>query len=176
MGRKGIPVNLKATSPKGVVIRFKSIPEAAAGLGFSERGVRKAYHARRSRILEYRLEWLKSEEREIANTIKRTKDVLTLKGCIYCGMPLTKEDRISDGFSIFRLNDKGQIIDEHSVKSFYEANKLTGLTYPALINAAEKGNISITRRRDKTKFFIRWGRICDICFEVRRDRRRDGKE
>ena len=70
-------------------------------------------------------------------------------------MPLTKEDRISDGFSIFRLNDKGQIIDEHSVKSFYEAHKLTGLTYPALINAAEKGNISITRRRDKTKFFIR---------------------
>ena len=91
-------------------------------------------------------------------------------------MPLTKEDRISDGFYIFRLNDKGQIIDEHSVTSFYDTNKLTGLTYPALINAAEKGNISITRRRDKTKFLIRWGRIHDIFFEVRRDRRRDGKE
>ena len=157
-------------------MRFKSIPEAAAGLGFSDRGVRKAYQAGRNRIGEYQLEWLKSEERQIANTIKRTKEALTLKGCIYCGMPLTKEDRISDGFSIFRLNDKGQIIDKHSVKSFYEANKLTGLTYTALINAAEKGNISITRRRDKTKFFIRWGRIHVICFEVRRDRRRDGKE
>ena len=61
MGRKGIPTNLKATSPKGVVIRFKSIPEAAAGLGFSEGGVRKVYHAGGSRIGEYSLEWLKSE-------------------------------------------------------------------------------------------------------------------
>ena len=138
-------------------------------MGFSERRVRKAYHAGRSRTGEDQLEWLKSEEREIANTIKRIKEALTLKGCIYCGMPLTKEDRISDGFSIFRLNDKGQIIDEHSVRSFYETNKLTGLTYPALINAAEKGNISITRRRDKTKFFTRLGRIHDTCFEVRRE-------
>ena len=62
MGRKGIPINLKATSPEGVVMRFKSISEAAAGLGFSERGVRKAYDAGRNRIGEYQLEWLKSEE------------------------------------------------------------------------------------------------------------------
>ena len=41
MGRKGILVNLKTTSPEGEVKYFKSIPEIAESLGFSERGVRK---------------------------------------------------------------------------------------------------------------------------------------
>ena len=47
MGRKEIAINLKAASPEGEVKTFKSIPEAAAGLGFSEFGIRKAYHAER---------------------------------------------------------------------------------------------------------------------------------
>ena len=52
MGRKGITINLKATSPEGEVKTFKSIPEAAKELGFSEFGIRKAYHAEKDRIGE----------------------------------------------------------------------------------------------------------------------------
>ena len=33
-GRKPTPINLKSTSPEGVVRTFKSIPEAARELGF----------------------------------------------------------------------------------------------------------------------------------------------
>ena len=53
MGRKSITINLKATSPEGEGKTFKSNPEAARELGFSEFGVRKAYHAERDRIGEY---------------------------------------------------------------------------------------------------------------------------
>ena len=52
MVRKGITINLKATSPEGEVKTFKSIPEAAKELGFSEFGIRKAYHAEKDRIGE----------------------------------------------------------------------------------------------------------------------------
>ena len=57
-GRKPILINLKATAPSGDIKSFRSIPEAARELGFSEHGVRKAYHAKRNRIGEYELEWL----------------------------------------------------------------------------------------------------------------------
>ena len=39
-GRKPTPINLKSASPEGVVRTFKSIPEAARELGFSEAAVR----------------------------------------------------------------------------------------------------------------------------------------
>ena len=39
MGRKSIPILLKATSPEGETKTFTSIGEAAKELGFSERGV-----------------------------------------------------------------------------------------------------------------------------------------
>ena len=39
MGRKSIPILLKATSPEGETKRFTSIGEAAKELGFSERGI-----------------------------------------------------------------------------------------------------------------------------------------
>ena len=42
MGRKSIPILLKATSPEGET--KTSIGEAAKELGFSERGVGKAFH------------------------------------------------------------------------------------------------------------------------------------
>ena len=38
-GRKPTPINLKSTSPEGVVRTFKSIPEAVRELGFSEAAV-----------------------------------------------------------------------------------------------------------------------------------------
>ena len=54
-GRKPIPILLKSTSPEGEVRFFKTIKEAPEGLGFSEHGIRKAYHAGRNRIGEYKL-------------------------------------------------------------------------------------------------------------------------
>ena len=176
MGRKGIPINLKATSTEGVVTRYSSIPEAAAGSGFSERGVRKAYHEGRNRTGEYQLEWLKPEGEDAAGRIKRMEEALNVKNCMYCGKPLTKEDRIDDGFRILRLGKDGHPVEDYNAKSFYHAIKLTRLTFPALINAAEKGNTSITRRTDKAKYLLGWGRIHKLCFEVRRQRRREGKE
>ena len=41
MGRKSIPILLKATSPEGETKTFTFIGEAAKELGFSERGVVK---------------------------------------------------------------------------------------------------------------------------------------
>ena len=45
-----------------------------------------------------------------------------------------------------RLNEK---MEDHEVKSIYEAHKLTGLSVSSLINAVDKGNAIITRRKDK---------------------------
>ena len=61
MGRKSIPILLKATSPEGETKTFTSISEAAKELGFSECGVGKAFHEKRNRIGEYELEWLEPE-------------------------------------------------------------------------------------------------------------------
>ena len=55
-GRKPIPINLKGTSQEGETRTFTSIGEAARELGFSERGVGKAFHAKRNRIGDYELE------------------------------------------------------------------------------------------------------------------------
>ena len=51
MGRKSIPILLKATSPEGETKTFTSI-KAAKELGFSRRGVGKAFHEKRNRIGE----------------------------------------------------------------------------------------------------------------------------
>ena len=61
-GRKPISINLKSTSPDCEIRFFKTIHEAAKELGFSERGIGKAYHAGRNRIGEYDLEWLEPDE------------------------------------------------------------------------------------------------------------------
>ena len=52
MGRKSIPILFKATSPEGETKTFTSNREAAKELGFSERGVGKAFHEKRNRIGE----------------------------------------------------------------------------------------------------------------------------
>ena len=49
MGRKAIPILLKATSPEDETRMFTSISEAARELGFSELGVGKAFHEKRIR-------------------------------------------------------------------------------------------------------------------------------
>ena len=144
MGRKSIPILLKATSPEGETKMFTSIGEAAKELGF---------HEKRNRIGEYELEWLEPEpdiDPEAAVRIERLKKTFTRTVCVYCNKPLTCEDRVKNGFGISKLNEKtGYPMEDHEVKSIYEAHKLTGLSVSFLINAANKGNAIITRRKGK---------------------------
>ena len=51
MGRKSIPILLKATSPGGETKMFTSIGEAAKELGFGERGVGKAFHGKETELV-----------------------------------------------------------------------------------------------------------------------------
>ena len=154
MGRKPIPINLKATSPEDETYTFTSIPESASGLGFSEQAVEKAYRKDRTRIGEYQLGWLEpeietEEDPKIVERIERTKTAFDTPNCSYCGKPLTRKDRVEDGFRIMRMGKDGYPVEEYNVKSLYEAHKLTGLSLPSLINAAEKGSVSITRKKIK---------------------------
>ena len=137
MGRKSIPVLLKATSPKGETKMFTSIGEAAKELGFSEHGVGKAFHEKRNRIGEYELEWLEPKpdvdpkfdvHPKAAARMERLKKTFTRTVCIYCGGLLTREDRVKNGFGMSKLSEKtGYLIEDHEVNSIYEAHKITGL-------------------------------------------------
>ena len=176
MGRKSIPILLKAASPESETKMFTSISEAAKKLGFSQRGVGKAFHQKRNRIGEYELEWLEPKpnvDPEAAVRIETLKKTFTQTVCVYCNKPSTREDRVDDGFGIFKLNEKtGYLMEDHEVKSIYEAHKLTGLSVSSRINAANKGNAIITRRKDKQRFILYWQSIHERCFQIRREERR----
>ena len=175
MGRKSIPILLKATSPEGDTKMFTSIGKAAKELGFSERGVGKAFHEKRNRIGEYELEWLEPEldvHPKAAARMERLKKMLTRTVCISCGGPLTREDRVKNGFGISKLSEKtGYSIEDHEVNSIYEAHKITGLSASSLKNAADKGNAIITRRKDKHRFILCWQSIHKRCFQIRKEER-----
>ena len=168
MGRKSIPILLKATSPEGETKTFTSIGEAAKELGFSKRGVGKAFHEKRNRIGEYDLEWLEPKpdvhpkldvHPGAAKRIERLKKTFTQIVCTYCGRQLTREERVKNGFGIYKLHEKtGHLIEEHEVNSIYEGNKITGLSVSSLKNAADKGNAIITRRKDKQRFILYVGK------------------
>ena len=175
MGRKSIPILLKATSPEGETKTFTSVGEAAKELGFSERGVGKAFHEKGNRIGEYELEWLEPEldvHPKAAARIERLKETFTQIVCTYCGGQLTREERVKNGFGICKLNEKtGHLIEEHEVNSIYEGNKITGLSASSLKNAADKGNAIITRRQDKQRFILCWQSIHERCFQIRKEER-----
>ena len=175
MGRQFIPILIKATSPEGETKTFTSISEAAKELGFSERGVRKAFHEKRNRICEYELEWLEPEpnvDPKAAARMERLEKMFTRTVCIYCGGPLTHEDRVKNGFGISKLSEKtGYPIEDHEVNSIYEAHKITGLSASSLINAADKGNAIIPRRKDKQRFNPYWQSIHERCFQIRKEER-----
>ena len=175
MGRKSIPILLKATSPEGETETFTSIGKAAKELGFSERGVGKAFHEKRNRIGEYELEWLEPEldvHPKAAARMERLKKTFTRTVCIYCGGLLTCEDKVKNGFGISKLSEKtGYPMEEHEVNSIYEGNKITGLSVSSLKNAADKGNAIITRRKDKQRFILCWQSIHERCFQIRKEER-----
>ena len=176
MGRKSIPILLKATSPEGETKMFTSIGEAAKELGFSERGVGKAFHEKRNRTGGYELEWLEPEldvHPKAAVRLEKLKKTFTRTVCIYCNEPLTREDRVKNGFGISKLSEKtGYPIEDHEVNSIYEAHKITGLSASSLINAVDKGNAIITRRNDKQRFILYWQSIHERCFQIRKEERR----
>ena len=175
MGRKSIPILLKATSPEGETKTFTSIVEAAKELGFSERGVGKAFHEKRNRIGEYELEWLEPEpdvHPEAAARIEGLKRALTQTVCTYCNKPLIREDRVRDGFGISKLDEKtGHLTEDHDVNSIYEAHKIAGLSVSSLKNAVDKGNAIITRRKDKHRFALYWRSIHERCFQIGKEER-----
>ena len=176
MGRKSIPILLKATSPEGETKTFTSIGEAAKKLGFSECGVGKAFHEKRNRIGEYELEWMELKpdvHPKAAARIEGLKRALAQTVCRYCNKPLTHEDRVRDGFGISKLDEKtGHLTEDHDVNSIYEAHKITGLSVSSLKNAADKGNAMITRRKDKQRFALYWRSIHERCFQIRKEERR----
>ena len=179
MGRKSIPILLKATSPEGETKTFTSIGEAAKELGFSECGAGKAFHKKRNRTGEYELEWLepkpvdtKLNDAEAAKGIERLKKTYTQTICTYCGKPLTHEDRVKNGFGIYKIDEKtGHLMEYHEVNSIYKGNKLTGLSVSSIKNAANKGKVLITRRRDKQRFILSWQRIHERCFQIGKEER-----
>ena len=136
MGRKSIPILLKGTSSEGETKMFTSIREAAKELGFSKRGVGKAFHEKRNIIGEYELEWLEPEldvhpkldvHPGAVKRIERLKKTFAQTVCTYCGRQLTREERVKNGFGIYKLNEKtGHLIEEHEANSFCEGNKITG--------------------------------------------------
>ena len=178
MGRRPIPILLKVTSKddkkysKPVV--FRSIPEAASALGFSERGIGKAYHAKRAFMTAvngnvYDFEWI---EPRIKKPVSLPQVDST--NCYICGEPLTGEDRKREGISIGEINRSDGTPEEYTYcKSLYEAVKNTGLSLCALINASNKGNKYVTKRTGKVpiKYSIRWTRAHQSCSEER-DRQR----
>ena len=181
MGKKSIPILLKATSPEGETKTSTSIGEAAKELGFSECGVGKAFHKKRDRTGEYELEWLEPEvevdtklnDSITAKRIERLKKTYTQPACTYCGKPLTCEDRVKNGFGIYEIDETtGHIKRHHEVNTIYEGNKLTGLSVSSLKNAADKGNGMITRRRDKQRFILSRQSIHERCFQIRKEERR----
>ena len=181
MGRKSIPVLLKATSPEGETKTFVSIGEAAKELGFSEHGVGKAFQENKNRIGGYELEWLEPEldvhpnldvHPGAAKRIERLKKTFTQIVCTYCGGQLTHKERVKNGFGIYKLNEKtGHLIEEHEVNSIYKGNKITGLSFSSLKNEADKGNAIITRREDKQRFILCWQSIHERCFQIRKEER-----
>ena len=142
MGTKSIPILLKAKSSEGETKTFTSISKGAKELGFSERGVGKAFHEKRNRIGEYELEWLEPEpdvdpkldvHSRAAKRIERLMKTFTQIVFTYCGRQLTCEERVKNGFGIYKLNEKtGHLIEEHEVNSIYEGNKISGLSVSSL--------------------------------------------
>ena len=130
-GRKPTPINLKSTSPEGVVRTFKSIPEAVRELGFSEAAVKKAKYSNRNRIGEYQLEWLEPKpEKPAFNRLEKVKSNKT-KNCFICEEPLETEHKVNH-FSIEELTRKGEIIQTHYPGSLYRASQISGISWNAL--------------------------------------------
>ena len=167
-----IPILFKATSPEGAVKTFESIRKAARELGFSERGVGKAFHAKRNRIGDYELEWLepKSKPEKPISEFEKIKEKKTLN-CWICKHPLDPKDRMDDRcLELEELDSKGKAIESHFPGMLYKASQISGLSLHALRNARVKGNSLLVRRKDKKPFRLSWCTSHELGFEARKKR------
>ena len=135
--------------------------DAAKALAFTEQGIGKAYHSKKSSMKnssgKYDFEWLEPEEPnqepkqetspkpKTGTAPKRNlklglvKDPKTLN-CFICEEPLTYEDRVRDGNTVEMLNKGGEVIRNTYYYSIYHIHKGTRICRNALIYTSNRGN------------------------------------
>ena len=96
----------------------------------------------------------------MAEIIKYSKPKIDCKSC---GKPLPRKDRVGYRFPISRFDEDGEFLEDYLPKTLSEASNLTGVSLNALINAAEKGNQKVTRRKDEVTFYIVWNGYHETC-------------
>ena len=135
MVRKATNILLRVTSENNErfssQVIFRTFSNAAKALGFTEQGIGKAYHSKKSSMKnssgKYDFEWLELEEpkqepkqepspkpkpgTEPKRNLKLglVKDSKTLN-CFICEEPLTYENRVRDGNTVEMLNKDGDVI------------------------------------------------------------------
>ena len=172
--------NKKFSSP----VIFKTFSDAAKALGFTEQGIGKAYHSKKSSMKnssgKYNFEWLEPEEPKQEPSPKSkpgtapkrnlklglVKDSKTLN-CFICEEPLTHEDRVRDGNTVEMLNKDGKVIHNTYYDSIYHIHKGMRICRNPLIYAANHGNDMIIRG-DEAIFKVWWHNFHSDCFEKRK--------
>ena len=192
MIRKAMNISLRVTSENNKKfsspVIFKTFSDAAKALGFTEQGIGKAYHSKKSSMKnssgKYDFEWLEPEEPKQepkqepspkpkpGTAPKRNlklglvKDSKTLN-CFICEEPLTYEDRVRDRNTVEMLNKGGEVIRNTYYDSICHIHKGTRICRNALIYAANRGN-DIIVRGDGAIFKVWWHNSHSDCFEKRK--------
>ena len=188
MVRKATNILLRVTSENNEKfsspVIFKTFYDAAKALGFTEQGIGKAYHSKKSSMKnssgKYHFEWLEPEEPKQEHSPKPkpgtapkrnlklglVKDSKTLN-CFICEEPLTYEDRVRDGNTVEMLNKDGEVIRNTYYDSIYHIHKGMRICRNALIYAANHGN-DIIVRGDGAIFKVWWHNSHSDCFEKRK--------
>ena len=91
MRRKSIPILLKDASPEGETKMFTSIGEVAKELGFSKRGVGKAFHEKETELVNMSWNVEPDVDPEAAVRIERLKKTFTRTVCVYCNKHMNIE-------------------------------------------------------------------------------------
>ena len=161
MGRHSIRVKLtitlkdddQFTNPR----TFNSIPDASSATGFTDRGIRAAYHSKQESMRKrsgevYNLKW------EEPDPIRVKPPRTASKKCAKCSKDLIFEDR-SSWFTMNRENDYERFL--HFV-SIYRALKRTGMSICTLRNACKRANLTITQRKGGVQTFeVDWEGSCN---------------
>ena len=183
MVRKATNILLRVTSENNErfssPVIFKTFSDAAKALGFTEQGIGKAYHSKKSSMKnssgKYDFEWLEPEEPKQpkpGTAPKRNlklglvKDSKTLN-CFICEESLTYEDRVRDGNTVEMLNKDGEVIRNTYYDSIYRIHKGTRICRNALIYAANRGN-DIIVGGDEAIFKVSWNNSHSDYFEKRK--------
>ena len=147
----------------------------------------ETFHAKRSRIGDYELEWLEAKPKPKVEKpkpkpkpkIEKPKSEFDkikenkILNCWICGFPLNHRDRMDERcLALEKLDRNGMVIEEHFPRTLYKASKISGLSLCSLRNAIEKGNRLLVRRKDKQPFKLTWCSSHEGCFEDRKEKMR----